>query len=183
MEKFLKLILLIATLYLLIAIGKYWYADHLYFLGKSYNQSADPKTAISYLNRAINLIPWQPLYHSEIALSYSQNNAGKAVAEILNAVNASPNNLGLRRSEFGIFIRLANTDPTYLEDAKDVAIALTKMAPTDPRVFYNLGLTYARLGDPARSVTALKKAVELKPNYDDAQTALNYILDNSKASK
>ncbi len=47
--------------------------------------------------------------------------------------------------------------------------------PKNPEIFYNIGRTYYKLNSPKESVTALQKAVELKPNYTVAKTILKKV--------
>ena len=74
-----------------------------------------------------------------------------------------------------MFIKLATLDPKYLEDAKNVLIEATKRAPTEAKLFYNLGLLYARTHEVDTAITILKKTVIMKPNYRDARLALAYL--------
>ena len=46
------------------------------------------------------------------------------------------------------------------------------LAPTDAKVMYNLGVLYKNSGQLDEAEKALKKAIELKPNYRDPYFAL-----------
>jgi len=46
------------------------------------------------------------------------------------------------------------------------------LAPTDPKLVYNLGLLYAKNDDSKLAIQTIEKAIQLKPNYIDARNAL-----------
>ena len=47
--------------------------------------------------------------------------------------------------------------------------------PKNPEIFYNIGRTYYKLRSPKEAMSALQKAVELKPNYSVAKTILKKV--------
>ena len=92
------------------------------------------------------------------------------------AINLSPYNVNLRRSEARIFINLSPYNANYLGIAKkDLEDALV-LAPTDAKLYYNLALTYLRIGDIEKSKEILHKTIDLKSNYRDARYALALLL-------
>lgn len=188
-------IIAITILYTLYAISNYWFADTLYNKGRAYNGSQKPDVAVKYLSRAISLESGQPLYHNEIAGSYAvlatyyyhqkDANAAKkfsdiAVAESDKAVSLSPANVNLKRSRFGVFVMLSVINPNYLLNARDTLIDAITYAPTDAKLYYNLGLVYARIGEPDKALVTLKKTVELKANYKEARLAYALLLIDKK---
>ena len=60
---------------------------------------------------------------------------------------------------------LSTIDPNYLINARDTLIAAIAQAPTDAKLYYNLGLTYARTGQSNLAIETLKKTIDLKANY------------------
>jgi tetratricopeptide (TPR) repeat protein len=197
-QKVLILIILIATSYLLITIAKYWYADTLYATGKAYNAINQPDIATKYLSEAINLEPNQPVFYGDsqglatsyarLALAFNQQKqtdqttqfSNLAITEINKAVALSPANVNLKRVQFSIFIMLSTINQDYMLNARDAIAAAVAQAPTDAKLFYNLGLVYARLGQIDLALSTLKKTVDLKTNYKDARLAYAYILINQK---
>lgn len=188
--------------YLLVLITNYWYADYFYSMGKAYNGTKQIGRAISFLTNAINLEPNQALYHNELASAYSttalsygqQKDASSAakfaqlaISESQKAISLSPANLNLKRTQFGIFVMLSSLSPNYLLNARAVLIDAIKYAPTDAKLYYNLGLTYARTGMLDLAISTLKTAVELKPNYREARLAYAILLidkkENAEAKK
>lgn len=183
------------SIYLLIAISKYWYADALYAKGKAYNGIQKPDVALPYLVKAISLTPSQARYHSELANSYTsyalayfqQKDANKskqymdlAIAESKRAIELSPADVNLRRLLFGVYVRLSALDSNYLIAARDALADAVNYAPTDAKLYYNLGLVYARTGETDLALKAMQKTVELKANYKEARMAYAVLLSESK---
>lgn len=200
-QKIYVFLTLFTVFYVLLAAGRYWYADYLYATGAAYNSINRQDIAIKYLSQAINIEPGQPVFYAGsgtqqgIAVSYANlalaSNQQKltdqatqftnlAIAEVDKAVALSPANLNYKRIQFGIFIMLSTINPNYLINARDTLVAAVAQAPTDAKLYYNLGLAYARIGQVNEALTALKKAVYLKANYKDARLAYAYLLVNQK---
>lgn len=176
--------ILLFTLYLLLLTCRYWYADILYNKGKSYNAVPRPDLAIPVLTQAIKLVPSQTLYYGELANSYTSvamayNQADDtspasqftdlAITNIQKAVDLSPSNVNIRRVEFGTYVKLSTIDEKYLIPARNSLIEAIKLAPTDAKLYYNLGVADANLGDYQNALINLKTAVDLKPDYSDAR--------------
>lgn len=196
-----KTFLLIAAGCILIVVYgvvKYWYADYLYATGKAYNSSSKPDVATKYLTQAIELEPNQALYYGELANSYTnialafnqqKNNdqviqfSNLAISESDKAISLSPANVNLKRSRFGIYIMLSVINPNYLTDARDTLISAITQAPTDAKLYYNLGLTYARIGQADQAINTLKKTIELKANYKEARLAYAILLIGKKQNQ
>lgn len=184
-------ILLIVSVYLLINIGEYWYADTLFAEGKLQNDMGNYSRAREKLTKAISISPKEALYYDELSdattgialsLNESANEEGAkqfaetAIAESKKAVELSPVNLNIRRNMARLFIRLSGIDPTYLVGARGTLIEAVQLAPTDAKLFYNLALTHARLGEIDKAIEILGKTVEMKSNYRDARLAYALLL-------
>jgi putative inorganic carbon (HCO3(-)) transporter len=194
-QQILITLVLCSMFYVLLACGKYWYADFLYATGKSYNAVSKPDIATKYLTQAINLVPNQALYPAELANSYTtlalafnqQKDASEAayfsnlaVSEGNKAIALSPANVNLKRSQVGLYIMLSIIDPNYLAGARDRLLAAIAQAPTDAKLYYNLGLTYVRIGQIEQAMDIFKKTVELKANYKEARLAYAILLIDKK---
>jgi O-antigen ligase/Tfp pilus assembly protein PilF len=182
--------------YFLFLVFKYWYADFVYAKGKDLNDSSEPFRAEEYLRRALKLNSRPSLYWDELSAAlgtqslswYESGDAQKAksLAEeaILlseKALEISPMDLSLKKSQASLFIRLSQIDPGYMAEANRVFAEASLLAPTDAKVFYNLGLSLVRLGKKDEARAVLEKAVELKANYRDARFALALVyIDNGK---
>ena len=185
------LLALFTAAYLLLAIGRYWYADLLFAKGKALNDAEDPVKARSELTRAITLSPkeavfWDELSQSDTLIAVALNEAGEnskakefalvAINESSNATTLSPRNLNLKRNRANLFIKLSALDPNYLANARDILIEAITYAPTEAKLYHNLGLTYARLGDIENAEKVFEKTISLKANYRDARLAYALIL-------
>jgi len=196
-QKLLGWLIIFVAGFLIIFICRYWYADTLYSNGANYNKVNRQDLSPEYLNRAINLEPNQSIYYAErskaytnLALAYNEAKQSTtasqlieiAIEDSIKAVNLSPANVNLKRIEFGVFVMLSTIDQNYLLDARDVLVAAVTQAPTDAKLFYNLGLIYSRLGQNDLALQTLGKTVELKANYKDARLAYAILLIDAKRS-
>ncbi len=183
--------IILITSYLLVLISRYWYADYLYATGLFNNTQNKPNMAVGFFKSAIDLEPNQPKYHSDLAGSYAnltlaaynQKDAAKAseyanlaLNESQKAIELAPSNTNLKRSRFGIFIMLSTVNRSFLTSARDILITAISEAPTDAKLYYSLGTTYARIGQIDLALDTLKKAIELKSNYRDARLAYAILL-------
>lgn len=195
LQKISIFIVLVITSYLLLVTCQYWYADTLYTHGKAENGVNRPDIALQFLTGALNLEPNQALYHSEIASSYTTlalaayqtKNATEsgqlvdlAVGESQKAVSLSPANPNYKRTQFGVFVTLSSINPNFLILARDTLVDAIKTSPTDAKLYYNLGLTYARTGDIKDALITLKKTIDLKSNYKEPRLAYAFLLIQEK---
>lgn len=182
----------VVSLYL---ISTYWYADILYAEGKAENSATRPDLALPNLAEAYNLQPYQAIYLSEISASYAtlamaysedkqSTEAGKYVAlaegSIQKSVNMAPSNINIRRQQFGVLVRLATVDENYLVNARNSLVETIKMAPNDPKLYFNLGVADANLGQSEFALKDFEKSIELKPNYADARLQYAALLTHLK---
>ncbi len=61
------------------------------------------------------------------------------------------------------------------DDARDLYLEVLALAPRNPTAEYNLGNTYARLGDVGRSVLHYERALESDPRMEDARRNLRQV--------
>lgn len=182
------LILGFISIFIIYKLINYWLADFYYSRAKDYNRSKNYAFAQDSLNKAIKLKPQEPVYLDELAKTtlglaisaFNKNNqnqteelANKALDQIKEAVNLSPNNIFFRKTYSSILIQLSIIDPKLTTDAENSLLDLSQFAPTDPKVYYNLGLIYLRSNNPQKAKEVLEKSVELKSNYRDGRLALS----------
>jgi len=180
-------ILAILTTYLLFTTFKYWYADTLYAEGKKLNDSKDYALARSYLTKAVNLSSLNSVYYDELSQSatgLALNSfdlgdtesaklfAEHAINETEKAISLSLFNMNTRRNNASMYIRLAEIDSGFLIIASESLSKAVILAPTDAKLFYNLGLTQARSGQIDEAIITFNETVRLKPNYRDPRFAL-----------
>ena len=187
LQKYGVVFLSLVALYFLYSIARYWLADLNYSYGKSLNDTSDLTSARARLVNAIKLSPkeavfWDELSQTDTELAvalFEANEKDKAdefvkasLGETANATFLSPRNINLKRNQASVFIKLSAIDSAYLEKARDALLEALTYAPTEAKLFYNLGLTYLRLGDYDNAVKTLEKTINMKPNYRDARLAL-----------
>jgi tetratricopeptide (TPR) repeat protein len=184
-------IVLIITFYFLFLLSRYWYADTLFAEGKLQNDTDNYTLARETLIKAVKYSPKEALYYDElseatsgIALSLSESANEEAaeqfaitsIGESTKAVELSPSNLNIRRNRARLYIRLSIIDPTYLIGAKETLVEAITLAPTDAKLFYNLGLTLYRLGEINEAINIMEKTIEMKADYRDARFARALLL-------
>lgn len=183
---------------LLFLVVKYWYADTLYAMGKSYNDSSDFIQGRKYLINAVQLSPDEAIFWSELSQSSAgiasklhesgedlsaREIAGYSLKEIDIAEKLSPRNLNIRRDKYFVLLKLLSIDNNLLEIIKNDLLDSLNLAPTDAKLYYYLALTYMRAGEDQKSIEVLKKTIELKPNYKDARLAYAILLGESGKRK
>ncbi|HET7099141.1 MAG TPA: O-antigen ligase family protein [Patescibacteria group bacterium] len=185
-------LLLLFTIYLLFLISRYWYADYIFQKAMFFENSS---TALTSYKKAIEIEPNEAKYHNSLAghytnlalSTYQQKDAEKtsefidlALSESQKAIDLSPSNINYKKTRFGIYVKLSTIKVTYLTLARDLLISIIEDAPTDAKVYYSLGTTYARIGQIDLSLATLKKTIELKANYKEARLAYALVLINQK---
>lgn len=186
--------LLCAMFFLLKTVVNYWRADYFYALGQKQTKQNNYVDAYQSLYRAKNLFPNEPVYLGEISvatanlalISNSQNEAtatgelSKLAAQYSDQEKKiSPKSLNVLKTRVRVFYTLSFIDPAYIKEAISTMMEAIVLAPTDPKLVYNLGLLYAKNGDSDLAIRTIEKAVELKPNYVDARNALALFYEDS----
>jgi len=185
------ILVLFTICYFLFSISRFWYADVLYARGNRLNKQGVYDQAFNTLQRAVSLNSSEPLYHDELAWSSASLAVLAAEQEEIEASNQlvqislsesdkalkiSPRHLNFLRTRAKIYYRLYSLDPSFLQPALQILLRASELAPTDAKIFYNLGLVYYQLGQKQEAVETLQKTLNLKPNYQEAKTALDLIL-------
>ncbi len=182
--------ILLTTFYVLLHLTQFWTADRLYAQGAALTKNGHPAAASQALSQALNLRPNEPNYLdsmatslSTLALDLSETKDASAAAETAQlaqevsdrAIAISPKNLSILKSRSLTFYRLSFVDKTYFPYAVDALERATALAPTDPKVHYNLGVLYTHVGEYKKAKELFEKTLQLKPDYGDAKTALGEI--------
>ncbi|HEX9008400.1 MAG TPA: O-antigen ligase family protein [Patescibacteria group bacterium] len=164
------------------------------------------------LDQAISENPSEPLYKSQIAEAqglaalyineemkalpasasatevshYQQGRDQYANAALQNANNAiamNPYQTNYYKSKAKVALYLATYNAGYYNDVITSLLQVSEKAPTDAKVLYNLGLIYTNTGQYEEAKQVLNKAVELKPDYTEAITALAKLATPSATKK
>ena len=179
--------LLLVTFYLLLSVVNLWRADFFYSQGLKLTKQNEYSLAYQETSKAVNLSPQEPVFLSELSsntatlalVSSLQKNA-TAAAELTKgavafsdrAIKESPKNINLWKTRIKVFYTLSTFDHNYAIKAIEATQEAIKLSPTDPKLVYNLGLLYGKVGKTEQAFSTIEKAIELKPNYEEARNAL-----------
>lgn len=184
------IILVLAGSYFLLSIIKLWYADTLFAQGQRLNKQSYFALALDSLKNAVNINPQEPIYRDELSwteanlavLSMSQkqqdlaiNFAQNSFAQSDKALAISPFNLNFVKTRVKIYLKLAEIDQSYYQDALNTLSHAIELAPTDPKLRYNLGLIYYQVGEKQKAVETLETTLLMKPGYPEPAAALSAI--------
>lgn len=185
--------LLLVSLFLVNYLITFWNSDRNYYFGYNYDRAQDYQKAYPFLLKAITQTPNEPVFKDEFAyntavlgaaiLAQSQGQQeknqqnitiGKQLIETgVNATNQvtteHPNNIVFWKTKVRIYYTLAQVDTSYYTQALNAIKTSATLAPTDPDVYYNLGVLAGQTGDAKSAVTALQKTIALKPDYKGGQ--------------
>lgn len=166
------------------------YPAHLFFTdisfakGKAYLDSNRPGDALPLLQKAVNSRPGLDLYHSTLSETYAQlGQTELAVKETELTKRLNPYHLNYYKSRAKIYLTLATGDPKFYGSAAKELEDATKLAPTDPKLYYNLGLIYTRIGNNDLAANQFKQAIALKPNYESPYYALTLLYEQTDQKK
>lgn len=107
-----------------------------------------------------------------IALIYTQKGeTDKALSAIKDARAANPEDINLLLTEANLYIKLDQKDK--FKELMEVAI---QKDPTNPVLYFNLGVINAEQGDTEAAEKYYKKSVEIDPDYKDSYLNLASLL-------
>jgi tetratricopeptide (TPR) repeat protein len=181
------LILGLVVSYLLYSVFNLWQADYHYAQGLKQAKQGEYTLSYQSMFKAIKLSPNEPVFLNDLSvtaanlsiIAASQKEATLAAELFQNAISfsnqalkISPYNLNIHKNRVKVFYSLASIDPEYLDQAIEAVKTAMKLAPTDPKLVYNLGLLYGRAEKVEEALATIHKAIEMKPNYEEARNAL-----------
>jgi putative inorganic carbon (hco3(-)) transporter len=174
----------------LIKLTTLYIADQAYAKGKSALESGDLQTSIILLQQATDNVPSQPVYTDQLSLAYAQGAISLAHANQATAASAlaqqaidysdatlSKNNVHLNfyKTRARVFVALSQLEPSLIDQALNTLQASITLAPTDAKLWYNLGLLHFQLNNLDLAHELLEKTLELKPNYPAVQQTQSQI--------
>ncbi len=182
-------IVILSTLYLLFSIFQLWLADTIFAQGQKYSEAGNVGRAYNKMSEASKLNKGEPFFRSELAYTAAAAASAleeedattsgelkdKAAFEMAKVLKENPKNVSFWRTAVRTYFELALIDQTLQALDK-----VTSLAPTDPKPYYNKALILESIDKKEQALEALKKAVELKPNYLEAKERLDEI--NSKGN-
>lgn len=189
-----KGLVVLSTIYLLYSIFQLWYADTLFARGQRASEAGNPGRAYNLLNTASALNKGEPFYHSELgyaaaqaAVSLQESDAtlsaalkDEAVAKTEQVLKGSPKNVSFLRTAVRTFFELSIIDKNYTDKTLQTLDLAIKLAPTDPKLYYNKALILDSMGKKDEEAQALQQAIKLKPNYLEALEQLKEATGSAK---
>lgn len=139
------------------------------------------------LQQAVTLNPREPLYHRELALLLTewaqeelkqgspaafqrgQALAKQASGEAARALQLNPSNSLTYKALLKTEYELARSFPAYAPAVEELGEALLRLSPTEAHIRYSVALVYAGHGKKERARQLTAEALQLKPDYTEAQ--------------
>ncbi len=136
----------------------------------------------------------EPFYRSELAYAAAASAAAlnetdatlsaslkdEALLQLNATLHQSPNNVSFWRSAIRTYFELATLDNKYLDKTLQTLDYTISLAPTDPKLYYNKALVLESADRKVEAIQSLQTALKLKPNYTEAQAALNEATGSAK---
>jgi cytochrome c-type biogenesis protein CcmH/NrfG len=187
MEKLWPAVIGLVVLLGLMWVWRSWRADYLMAKGKSLNQAQEYSDGLEALEQAYQLGGNEGIFAEELGETYSWLSA--AFADVNQATPAAlyrtaalqkadeitrnnPYNVNFFKTKTRILATLAAQDPSLLSETEATLIKASELAPSDPKVRYNLGLIRYNQGNVDAAFADVQQAVEMKPNYEEARMTL-----------
>ncbi|MFH1601557.1 MAG: O-antigen ligase family protein [Candidatus Shapirobacteria bacterium] len=172
-QKILLLLLIFNSSLLTFHLYSYWQADYYLAAGIEAQNHGSYEQSANLLSRAIELRKNEPLYYDKLSLTLAyQGRIQEAIEASDRALGLNPYQLNYYRDRASLFYILSQRDIDYLKRSLEAMLAAINLAPTDAKLYYNAGLMFSSLGEKEKGREYLKKAVELKSNYDQARQFL-----------
>lgn len=172
--------LLITTLIILLPM-RMLIADLRFNLGKSFATAGKHVEAKQELLQAVTLRQSEDLYHAYLGESLAVlGEKEAAAAEIAFTRQHNPHHLNYHKSRAKSWISLAEKSPELYRQAATELEEARRLAPTDPKLAYNLGLVYSRLGESDNSAKVMQDSITLKSNYYEPYYALTLLYESTK---
>lgn len=170
------------SLFLLIYFVSFWLADVNFANANQLFDHNQTDESIELYSKAIQLRGVEPIYHSQLALAYSEKaiedqSEAKwremAEAEGLLAVARSSHNLSYYKNLHSVYMILGKLDDKYFQKDLEYARKAHNLAPTDPATEYNLAVSTSSNSDSLDEVSkAFDQVFKLKPDWVQPRTTL-----------
>lgn len=189
-----KVIIILSTLYLLYSIFQVWYADTVFTKGEKAQDASNAGRAYNYLTTAVEINKGEPYFRSELGFAAAQAAAALAdtdatlsaslkeesVTQTSNVLKEHPKNVSYFRTAVRTYFELSTIDKSYIDKTLEALNSAIKLAPTDPKLYYNKALVLDAIKRHDEKIQALKQAVSLKPNYLEALEQLKEATASAK---
>lgn len=197
-QKIFFFFVLCSMFFVLSRVSGYWFSDLTYAKGKLEYNSGNYQMSLKTLSDLVKTSKNEPVYWDEladvtsaIANSEFQNNSTDNAKEFAKsallysnyAISLSPADVNIKRKAASRLLSLMVIDPTFILAARNLLEAAIIQAPTDAKLFFNLGLSYLRTGEYEKAIKTMEKTIELKDNYEKARYALALMYEDTKQTQ
>jgi putative inorganic carbon (HCO3(-)) transporter len=111
------------------------------------------------------------------------NLTSEAVYALDAATQANPVHLNIWKSRARGFIWLGSIESTYLQEAIASLQRAHELAPTDPKILYNLALLYENVGEDEKADESYRQTLELRSIYEQARKSYAEFLTRTDRSQ
>jgi tetratricopeptide (TPR) repeat protein len=168
----------------------FWMADQAFALAQNYNRIGQYEQGFKNIRQAIALRSDEPTFAEELATSdaviavslaqqkqelakqQAEQLANEAMTTINQLTTTYPNNINFLKSQVRVYYTLSQLNPAYLNQSLEAMKKAAVLAPTDAKIWYNLGVLYGQTGNGQKGIEVLQKTITLKPDYREAYFAL-----------
>ena len=151
------------------------------FLADLYYTRGKAQNSIPLLERALAIRPGLDLFHAQLAEVYaSAGQTANAISQAQLSKTLNPYHLNYYKSRAKTYLTLAVQDPAHYQAAAEELEQARLLAPTDPKLAYNLGLIYTRLNNADKAIAQLQDSISLKPDYPEPYYALTLLYEQTK---
>ncbi len=142
-------------------------------LGTAYGIKGDTKKALEYFSEAIKRGPSSGETYMNRGIGYMQLNQVKlSIPDFEKALSMPNKKPTMIRGMLGGAFLMTGDPKNALLNLNQV---IDKEGSQDPVHFYNRGVARQQTGDNTGAIADLQKAIQLKPDYTDAQNALKVL--------
>ncbi len=192
--KIAKGVIIFSALFFIYSIFQLWYADTLFARGEQAANGGNPGKAYNLLAAAAALNKSEPFYKSELGFAAAQAAAAlqetdatlsaqlkdEAIFQTEEVLKSNPKNVSFLRTAVRTYFELSIVDKKYLSEALQALDRSIKLAPTDPKLFYNKALILDSENQKTQEIKTLQEAIKLKHNYLEALAQLKEATQSAK---
>lgn len=168
-------------------VRRLWLADVEFAKGKQLDNFGQFETGYGSLLKATQMVPEEANFHDEFSYNLASlavkfvkdKDATKAADFASESLKESDTTVALNKvhtnfwkTRVKVFLTLAGVDQHFYAKAEEALNTAHGLSPTDPKVVYYLAIIAQLEGKDEQYQTLLLKAIELKPNFEDARNQL-----------
>jgi len=188
-------LVIISMFFAMSRVVKTWQADRNFARASALFEREENQEAIDTLLKAIQASPNEAIYYSKLSEEYSrlalqatQANQAELSQTLIEAsiaasditLKLNPAHLNFYKSRVRIFASLAQIDHKYLEVVRQTLLSAIKLAPSDPKLTYNLARVEESDEHLDQALDLYRHTLELKPNYYQVRLVYAQALEKAK---